>query len=240
MAPLDQREAVFARIREALHQPAPHRHGDHEDADAPDANHPDVHAPLPASNAFRAWLPAVGESLDDQIALFAQNAAQLKADFRPVASADEAAAQLAALASENNWKRIATHRHPVATALAEKLGLPCLLTDPGYTAADLEQCDAAITGCDALVAQTGSVLVSSPSAGGRALSVLPPHHIVIAQRSQMVPDLASALQLARNLYAPNWPSFLSFLTGPSRTGDIERILVLGAHGPKKLTIFLLD
>ena len=55
----------------------------------------------------------------------------------------------------------------------------------------------------------------------------------------MVPDLASALQLARELYAPNWPSFLSFITGPSRTGDIERILVLGAHGPKRLTIFLL-
>ena len=38
-------------------------------------------------------------------------------------------------------------------------------------------------------------------------------------------------------YAANYPSMISFITGPSRTGDIERILVLGAHGPKKLTIF---
>ena len=232
MALPDHRETVFARIREALRRPAPRRHAGHGAAD-----HPAVDAPPPASDAFRAWLPAVGASLDDQIALFAQNAAQLKADFRPVASLDEAARQLAALASENNWKRIATHRQ--ASGLAEKLGLNCLLTDSGYAIADLEQCDAAITGCDALVAQTGSVLVSNPSAGGRALSVLPPHHIVIARRSQVVPDLASALQLVRKLYAPNWPSFLSFITGPSRTGDIERILVLGAHGPKKLTIFLL-
>jgi L-lactate dehydrogenase complex protein LldG len=236
----DQREAVFARIREALRRPAPHRHAGHG---AADAGNPAVDAPLPASDAFRAWLPAVGASLEDQIALFAQNAAQLKADFREIASLDEAARQLAALARENSWKRIASHRHPLASklaeGLAEKLELPCLLTHSGYATADLEKCDAGITGCDALVAQTGSVLVTPASAGGRALSVLPPHHIVIARRSQVVPDLAAALQLVRKLYAPNWPSFLSFITGPSRTGDIERILVLGAHGPKKLTLFLL-
>ena len=121
-------------------------------------------------------------------------------------------------------------------AHVNKATKPCLLIDAGYATTDLETCDAAITGCDALIAQTGSVLVSPASAGGRALSVLPPHHIVIAKRNQVVPDLASALQVVRKLYAPNWPSFLSFITGPSRTGDIERILVLGAHGPKKLTI----
>jgi L-lactate dehydrogenase complex protein LldG len=237
MAIPDQRDAVFARIREALRRPAPHRHHGHVDYDMPGPSA--VNEPPPASDVFRAWLPVVGPSLEDQIALFAQNAAQLKADFRPVASVDEAARQLAALAGENNWKRVATHRHPVASALAGELGLPCLLTDSGYAIADLEPCDAAITGCDALVAQTGSVLVTTQSAGGRALSVLPSHHIVIARRSQVVPDLVSALRLVRKLYAPNWPSFLTFITGPSRTGDIERILVLGAHGPKKLTIFLL-
>ena len=236
MAVPDQREAVFARIREALRQPAPHRQDGHVDYNM---SHPGVETPPPASDAFRAWLPAVGPNLEDQVSLFAQNAAALRADFRPVASASEAALQLAALASENDWKRVASHRHPVATSLAENLGLTCLLTDAGYAVAELEQCDAAITGCDALVAQTGSVLVTTASAGGRALSVLPPHHIVVAQRSQIVPDLASALEKVRQLYAPNWPSFLSFITGPSRTGDIERILVLGAHGPKKLTIFLI-
>ena len=233
----DQREAVFARIREALRHPAPKRHHGHVDYDM--AKHSAVEVPAPAADAFRAWLPPVGPSIDEQIALFAQNAAQLKADFRPVASLDEAARQLVALAGENNWKQIAAHRYPLASDLAQKIGLPCLMTDYGYSTAFLEQCDAAITCCDALVAQTGSVLVTAASAGGRALSVLPPHHIVIAQRGQVVPDLASALQLVRDVYAPKWPSFLSFITGPSRTGDIERILVLGAHGPKKLTIFLL-
>ncbi len=234
MPKTDQRQAVFARIREALHLPAPHRHAGHAARRIAIAG-----APVSDSDTFRAWLPPVGPTLEEQLELFAQNAAQLKADFRVVASAHEASEQLAALAVENNWKEIASHRAPLPFGFAEKLGLPCLLTDSGYSPATLEQCDAAITGCDALVAQTGSVLVSPQSAGGRSLSVLPPHHVVVARRNQIVPDLASALQVVRQLYAPNWPSFLSFITGPSRTGDIERILVLGAHGPKKLTIFLL-
>ena len=82
------------------------------------------------------------------------------------------------------------------------------------------------------------VQLTGRSAGGRALSVLPPHHVVVATREQIVPDLPAAYALLRQRYATNWPSFISFITGPSRTGDIERILVLGAHGPKRLTVFL--
>ena len=244
MAATDQRNEVFARIREALRVPAPHRHAHPAPGAATDA------APTPgvgtahddgppAADAFRAWLPAVGPSLNDQLVLFAFNCMQLRTEHYTLTSLDEAAAQLALLARENNWRQIATHRHPLALPLAEKLALPTLLTDDGYAIPDLERCQAAITGCDALVAQTGSILVSSGSAGGRALSVLPPHHVVIAQKSQLVPDLAAALGLVRERYAPNWPSFLSFITGPSRTGDIERILVLGAHGPKRLTVLIV-
>ncbi len=80
------------------------------------------------------------------------------------------------------------------------------------------------------------MLVTSQSAGGRALSVLPPHHVVLARREQLVPDLTAAFALLKAKYAPAYPSLISFITGPSRTGDIERILVLGAHGPKKLTV----
>ena len=100
----------------------------------------------------------------------------------------------------------------------------------------METCDAGISACDALIAQTGSVLVTSQSAGGRALSVLPPHHVVIARREQLLADLPAAFALLKAKYASAYPSLISFITGPSRTGDIERILVLGAHGPKKLTI----
>jgi L-lactate dehydrogenase complex protein LldG len=80
------------------------------------------------------------------------------------------------------------------------------------------------------------VLLTSRSAGGRALSVLPPHHVVLARRDQLIADLQDAYALLRAKHSNDWPSFISLITGPSRTGDIERILVLGAHGPKRLTI----
>ena len=96
-----------------------------------------------------------------------------------------------------------------------------------------------VTGCDCLVAQTGSIFVSTRSASGWALSVLPPVHLVIARREQLVPDLPAAFAFIKAKHGANYPSMISFITGPSRTGDIERILVLGAHGPKKLTIFCL-
>jgi L-lactate dehydrogenase complex protein LldG len=63
--------------------------------------------------------------------------------------------------------------------------------------------------------------------------------VVVASKDQLLPDLLSAFALMRKKYGANYPSTISFITGPSRTGDIERILVLGAHGPKRLTILLI-
>ncbi len=110
----------------------------------------------------------------------------------------------------------------------------------GEPNAGVRECDLAVTGCDCLVAQTGSIIVSTLSAGGRALSVLPPTHLVIARREQIVPDLASGLALLRKRYDKRWPSALSVITGPSRTADIEKILVMGAHGPKRLALYFAD
>ena len=62
---------------------------------------------------------------------------------------------------------------------------------------------------------------------------------MIASRDQLVADLSSAYQGLNAKYGAALPSFISFISGPSRTGDIERILVLGAHGPKKLTVFVV-
>jgi L-lactate dehydrogenase complex protein LldG len=88
-------------------------------------------------------------------------------------------------------------------------------------------------------AEQGSILLTARSAAGRALSVFPPHHIVIAQESQLLPDLPAAFELLQRTYSADYPSLITFITGPSRTGDIERIQVLGAHGPRFLTIFFL-
>jgi L-lactate utilization protein LutC len=106
--------------------------------------------------------------------------------------------------------------------------------------ANVREAELGVSGCDCLVAQTGSIFVSTRSAGGRALSVLPPVHLVVARREQLVPDLAAAFALLRQRYGGRWPSSLSLITGPSRTADIEKILVMGAHGPKRLAVHFAD
>ena len=225
---LSEREKILGRIREALKAPAP-RPGAHGDPAA------QVLTNSPASQA-REWLPSVGAGLEEQFALFAKNAADLKADFQRLASRDELSAALRKLRDREKWQRVASHGGELTDFAHQALGLPVTLTDRGYDVQEMEKCDAGITECDALIAQTGGVAVTSRSAGGRALSVLPPHHVVIARREQLVADLPAAFALLATKYAPDYPSMISFITGPSRTGDIERILVLGAHGPKQLTI----
>ena len=228
---MTEREKILARVREALKKPAP----------LP-GSHGEVHSPAPSqtqTSTARQWLPKVGESFDEQLALFQKNAASLKADFRLFDSGDELNAALAKVCTGENWKRIASHRGELTDTISESFDLPVYFTDKSYDVQELETCDVGISECDALIAQTGSVLVTNRSAGGRALSVLPPHHIVLARREQLLADLPAAFELLKQKYASNYPSMISFITGPSRTGDIERILVLGAHGPKKLTIFCL-
>jgi L-lactate dehydrogenase complex protein LldG len=229
---MTEREKILGRIREALTIEAPSP-GHHEANGRPSAK--------PSSTTSRAgeWLPPVGESIADQIARFQTNALELKADFHLLNHRDELSAALVKLRDSERWKKIGTHSGELTDAAAGALALPVCKTDQGYNVADLESCDVGISECDALVAQTGSVLVTNRSAGGRALSVLPPHHVVLARREQMLRDLPAAFQLLKQKYGSNYPSMISFITGPSRTGDIERILVLGAHGPKKLTIFVV-
>ncbi len=225
---MSEREKILGRIREALQVKAP-QPGAHGDLSAPaPATSPTDHA--------RDWLPAVGPTPAERFELFAKNCADLKADFQLLASREELKAALIQLRDAEQWRHAASHDGELSQFACRALGLPTLLTDRGYDVQALEKCDVGVTECDALVAQTGGVVVTSRSTGGRALSVLPPHHVVLARREQLVADLPAAFAWLQQKYAPDFPSMISFITGPSRTGDIERIMVLGAHGPKKLTI----
>ena len=105
---------------------------------------------------------------------------------------------------------------------------------------DLVNSDTTITDCEALVARTGSVIVSSRQSSGRRASVFPDHHIVVARSSQVVADLKDALQLMKVRYPDQLPSMITAITGPSRTADIEKTLVQGAHGAKEIYVFLID
>jgi L-lactate dehydrogenase complex protein LldG len=96
--------------------------------------------------------------------------------------------------------------------------------------------DVGITGCDALVARTGSILLNTKNTLSRAISAFPPVHVVISYRNQLEYGFKDYFKKNDGTQTSSW----SILTGPSRTSDIERELVLGAHGPKELYLFILD
>jgi L-lactate utilization protein LutC len=96
---------------------------------------------------------------------------------------------------------------------------------------------ATITLAELLVAATGSVFVSA-ACGGRGASVIAPVHIVVATLSQLATDLTVAFDRLTASRAIERNSMLSLITGPSRTGDIEKIIVRGAHGPQRLVVVL--
>ena len=108
------------------------------------------------------------------------------------------------------------------------------------TGKDFEQAEVGFTLCEALIARNGSIILSNAGLAGRRLSIYPPVHIVVAYTSQLLLDLKDGFKLIKNKYGNNLPSMITTVTGPSRTADIEKTLVLGAHGPKELFVFLLD
>jgi L-lactate dehydrogenase complex protein LldG len=82
--------------------------------------------------------------------------------------------------------------------------------------------------------------MSTAQTSGRTVSVYAPIHICIAYTRQLVYDIKDALQTIKNKYGDHLPSLISFATGPSRTADIEKTLVVGVHGPREVYCFLID
>jgi L-lactate utilization protein LutC len=112
-----------------------------------------------------------------------------------------------------------------------------LKTDLSISSPDFSNYEVGVSGAEYLIARTGSIFLNSQMAGGRRLTVLPPVHIVLAKQSQLISSLDDMLTKVKH-GASDW-SYATLITGPSRTSDIEKKLVLGAHGPKRLVTFIL-
>jgi L-lactate dehydrogenase complex protein LldG len=98
-----------------------------------------------------------------------------------------------------------------------------------------EDSQATVTLAETLVAATGSIFVTS-GCGGRGAAVVAPIHIVLAFTDQLVPDLEAAFARLYQNGAAQQNSMVVLITGSSRTADIEKILVMGAHGPRRLVV----
>ncbi len=85
-----------------------------------------------------------------------------------------------------------------------------------------------------------SVLISSRQEHGRVSPVFYPVHIIVATPAQLVPDIQHSLDALRKKYGSQLPSMINLNTGPSRTADIEKTLVVGVHGPGEVFLFYVN
>jgi len=164
---------------------------------------------------------------------FAEQLKNVDGNFVYCESENDFIKNFKALLDQKEWKQICCAEKDIGTFL-EKHEIPFY-----QTSNELKNVDAGITSCEFLVARTGTILVSSKQTSGRTMSVYTPVHIVVAYVSQLVYNLNDAFEKLRAKHK-DLPSMISAITGPSRTADIEKTLVLGAHGPKELYVFLID
>ena len=164
---------------------------------------------------------------------FAENFSRLQGKFSYCIDVNELFQQLEALVAIKKWTKIFCTEPKIKT-LIHKTSLAALLTD------DLQGCDVSITGCENLVSRTGSIVLTSVQYDGRNASVYAPVHICIAYQRQLVYDVETSLSSMLMKYKRNLPSLITFTTGPSRTADIEKTLVVGVHGPKEVYCFMVD
>ncbi len=163
---------------------------------------------------------------EDLAVLFAEEFTKLTGRFSFCSGIPEMERQLAELFTSRGWSRI----YYATDITGSSPFLPAHYPE-------LAHCDASVTGCEYLVARTGSILLSSSAREGRTASVYAPVHICIAFTSQLVHDISDAIN---NLSAGEIPSFFTIASGPSRTADIEKTLVTGVHGPKEVFCFLVE
>lgn len=165
---------------------------------------------------------------------FAYKLKECGGTFIYCANENEVNINLVALIEKEEWTQILCTDVKASSFLSEND--ISLITDSG----DFNSVNVGITNCDFLISQFGSVMVSSGLGAGRRIFVFPETHIVIARASQVVLELKDALIGMKEKYSGNFPSQVTVITGPSRTADIEKTLVMGAHGPKNLYVFMID
>ena len=168
---------------------------------------------------------------------FAQAFTELGGHFVYCDNKTEFIENLHQLIIEKNWNNLVCWDEKMLEAFSEKK-IAKVFSQHEISA--VEPCDAGITSCEFLIARTGTITLSSKQESGRVLSIFPPIHIVFAFSNQIVGDIKDAISNMKTKYPSQLPSMINFATGPSRTADIEKTLVVGVHGPKEVFVFFID
>ncbi|MDP4264964.1 MAG: lactate utilization protein [Bacteroidota bacterium] len=186
--------------------------------------------PFPKSEG----MDSVYQPLQQELAVeFAEQFSKLQGKFIYCLNHQELSSQLNTIVAAHQWNKIYCREEKLLATLRQH-------TFDNFADVELKDCDVSITGCEAVVARTGSIVLSAAQQSGRTVSVYAPIHICIAYTNQLVYDIKDALQGIKDKYGNKLPSLISFATGPSRTADIEKTLVVGVHGPKEVYLFLVE
>lgn len=204
------KENILKKIRQALSHPVP--------------------VPFPQSEGNQSVFQPPADDLAVQ---FAQAFTGLQGRFAYCSTEQETIQQLMQLAARNNWNKMVCRDAPLQQSIHRQF--------PGFVFhSNLADADVAVTTCEALISRTGTIVLSSAGGSGRTSSVYAPIHVCIAYTHQLVYDLKDALVLLKERYGNQLPSFFTFATGPSRTADIEKTLVVGVHGPGEVYVLLTE
>lgn len=204
------KENILKKIRKALSESTP--------------------IPFPQSEGKSQIFQAQSDELEVH---FAEEFTKLQGKFVFCLDEAELIARLLHVVKVNQWTKI----YCTEKKLQKLFAVGSFALDPLQT---LKDCEVSITSCESLVARTGSVVMSAAQTNGRTASIYAPIHICIAYRNQLVYDIRDSLQFLKEKYQHKLPSLITFASGPSRTADIEKTLVVGVHGPKEVYVFLVD
>jgi L-lactate dehydrogenase complex protein LldG len=223
------RDEILARIRAGLRaaQDELAREGEHEQ-----------HPPTPAH-------PAPGAEPDrgsGPVARFRSVLERVGGAVYLASDEEGLVARLAALVAERGVRTLALSDAPLVRRVAERVrerapGL--VLLDARAPREELLRADLGLTGAQAGIAETGTLVLVSDDERHRLASLLPPVHVAVLERGDLLPDLDHALARVFRGDVARLARCVTFVTGPSRTADIELQLVVGVHGPRELHVLIL-
>jgi len=173
---------------------------------------------------------------------FAEALAVVQGEMVRCATMDDARRKLAELAAANNWSSVGSLDRPLCRSVAEGLAPGAvLLESPHWNPKQMAPLDAGLLEADYLLADTGSAMIACGRPEQRILVYIPPACVIVASSDRLREHLPSAWrEIAPRVADPALRGEFVLVTGPSRTADIEKILILGVHGPKRLFILLID
>ena len=215
---MSSRDAVLSRIRNALNN-------------EPDRQMP----PIP-----KVW-PVENPPVDKMAARFVEELEAVAGEIHRCETMELAAEKLAELVEGLDAEFIGRTDHALCNELIAELPPECFVNDSAESnSTELAKLPAALVGADTLLADTGSIMVACATSHHRLMCYLPPVCIVIAKTDQLVEHMPAAWEkIAARTADPELRGEFVFITGPSRTADIEKILILGVHGPKQLIVLLV-